>query len=114
MRTRTRIRQISYTSLIPAHSGVHLRCEKLGMSNFSLVPPIRPGMWVRTRAFFPKPLPKGLPADSEVEVLRADPDGCLVRDINGREWLVDLVSLDPGHYIWVDGHWEPERERKVG
>jgi len=84
------------------------------MSNFSLVPPIRPGMWVRTRAFFPKPLPKGLPADSEVEVLRADPDGCLVRDINGREWLVDLVSLDPGHYIWVDGHWEPERERKVG
>ncbi len=83
------------------------------MSNFSLVPPIRPGMRVRTRNYFPNLLPKGLAADCEVEVLRADPDGCLVRDLHGREWLVNLFSLDPGHYVWVDGHWEPDKERKA-
>ena len=84
------------------------------MSNFSLVPPIRPGMWVRTRAFLPHPLPRGLSSGIEVQVLRADHDSCLVRDGHGREWLVDSVVLDPGHMVWVDGHWQPEQEQKAG
>ena len=71
-------------------------------------------MRVRTRAFLPYPLPRGLSSGAEVEVLRAEHDSCLVRDLKGQEWLVDSFVLDPGQMVWVDGQWQPDCERKVG
>jgi hypothetical protein len=49
-----------------------------------------------------------------VQVLRAEHDSCLVRDLDGQEWLLDPVLLDPGHLVWVDGHWQPDCERQAG
>lgn len=71
-------------------------------------------MWVRIRPFFPHTLPKGLTAGRQVEVIRADHDLCVVQDESGTEWLVDSVLLDPGHMVWIDGHWEPETEEEAG
>jgi hypothetical protein len=71
-------------------------------------------MWVHIRQFMPQPLPRGLRDGMRVEVIRAEHDKCIVRDVNGRDWLVDSVLLDPGSMVWIDGHWEAESERKVG
>lgn len=70
-------------------------------------------MNVHTRAIFPYPLPRGLSAGAEVEILEIEDDHCVVRDTRGKEWTVAVVCLDPGHLVWVDGHWVPDAERAV-
>ncbi len=75
----------------------------------SMVPPIRPGMKVLTRAIFPHPLPHGLRAGAEVTVLRVADGTCLVCDDAGGEWTVGLVSVDPGELVWAESQWVPGR-----
>jgi hypothetical protein len=77
-----------------------------------LTPPIQPGTQARTRLVYPFPLPKGLPVGAEVVVQTVVDGVCEVSDAAGRLWSVPIVAIDPGSFIWVDGHWVADEEER--
>jgi len=74
-----------------------------------MIPPLRPGILVRTKAVFPYPLPRGLSSGMEVTVEEVDSAFCAVRDRAGRRWSVPVVALDTGRMVWESGSWVPEK-----
>ena len=71
---------------------------------------VRIGAVVRTVEAYPYSLPKGLPGDVEVTVVRYDLKtyDYVVRDASGQEWTIKaLQNLDAGSEYVLGGRWLP-------
>jgi len=72
--------------------------------------PVRIGAIVRTVEAYPYRLPEGLAHGAEVTVLSHNRHDCnhLVRDREGREWIIKAVqNLDAGSEYLLGARWLP-------